>query len=264
VTGRNSPMQVHRSGKPAATMPFPGERPSNLQIVAGYLWATTHDAARVPSLKVYPLSRGDKPLGEPIDLGVMPDGFSLSTLRACRAGDTTHLWFTNRAQGTFEPDVSHHVMQLRGGKLSPMVKSPAGGKAGTIACTRDAVRMMERSTIDGSSALQIECTSSGCTSSPLPERLLRLGIRLAPIGDRLLVIWTASGALRAQIGRAEELFPGDTGHVLLEGAGNAGVHGIFARDQEAVVVFNVGHGMYAVSVSTDGTLRPVKPAVAPR
>lgn len=255
VAGKQGVISVHRTGKHKASMPLPKEDETHgtFFLAAGHLFTTTFDG-ETRRVKAYPLAAEGPPLGAPTELVSLDPQTSARPWIGCRAGDTTHLVLSELRPGLSGGSKVHHVLRVRGGKLS---KSRIDGKghAEFVSCTPEGVRIVEKPPLGGTEAQDIRCAGDGCSAEALPKRLFEGDV--APLGDRLLVLWTRDGALRAEIGHADKLYPGATGRVLVDGAQDASIHAIEVRGEEALVVFSVKADMYAVALGASGRARPV-------
>lgn len=262
LTGKQGPITVHRGGSHPASMPLPKEDETHGKFLfaAGHLFSSA-EVAGTRRIKAYPLTREGNPLGAPTEVLSLDSATSTRPWLGCRAGDTTHLVLSELRPGPEGGTKAHHVIRARDGKLSE-VTVEGRGHAEVLACTREGVRIVEKTSLSGTEALDIRCAGDRCTTAPLPKRLLALGVSLAPLGDRLVALWTDAGALRAEIGPPDSLSPSSTGGVLVEGASDASIHAIEVRGDEALVVFSVKIEMYAIALGANGRVRPVVTATA--
>ncbi|MFO0762856.1 MAG: hypothetical protein U0359_40840, partial [Byssovorax sp.] len=271
------------TGKPNAEALKPDFRMGNFYYNAQLLWdqvmlrgVTKSDSRRLFSES---LGRGDKALGDPVDIGELTEAGLTEGgpdepphIAGCRTAEAMVV----RVKGYDNEFVSF----LMGGKWSNPVLVPATG--GTLSCRKAdaAITGVYPSSADSSWKTTVEqrrCTSAGCNYEVVKmEQLLSGMLEFSPkegrvvaadLDGKMLIVWAAGdrGGVRMRIGSAEQiatspdiiLFDDMVKDGKVQNLSTLFDMRIYSREGYAILVLSTVGGVSAVKIEPDGKFAPL-------
>ncbi|MCW5816232.1 MAG: hypothetical protein KIT84_34865 [Labilithrix sp.] len=228
---------------------------TSTEMAAGYAWTRAKEGEQT-IVYAQSLARSGPPLGEVTRFGPIP-GTPADALRGCGAGDVRWVVVsTAREDAAFSDARAYGIFRVHGGVLSPMLIAEGAGRATNVRCTPSTFELVESTSVGGETAVVVRCTATACSSTPLPRRLIsRVGVDLAPMGGRILALWSDRNELSARVDEPDEIVL-DSRHAIVLDA-KPRVQAVAVRGEEAIVFFSRGVEMYAIAVDGAGRVRPV-------